>query len=171
MPQTNQVEIFITNHIRSNLFCFFFFAMIRIKKTMHYLFAYVFIDLAAFLIVFVYSLIHRTTNVYQIIGTIIALLGLWFRLVARIHLGNAFALDPQAKKLVTNGIYAKIRNPIYVFSLIAFSGVIVSVNKPLWFIVVIAFFALQALRVQKEKKILFATFGEEYKEYRKKTRF
>ena len=145
--------------------------MAKIKKTMHYLFAYIFIDLFIFVLAFVYSLQHRTTTVYQILGTVIALSGLCFWLIARIHLGNAFALDPQAKRLVTNGIYAKIRNPIYVFSLIAFSGVIVSVNKPLWFIAVAIFFGIQALRVQKEQKILYATFGEEYKEYRRKTRF
>src|SRR6266478_3162968 len=35
--------------------------------------------------------------------------------VARWQLGRSFSVTPQARQLVTHGLYSKIRNPIYVF--------------------------------------------------------
>ena len=36
--------------------------------------------------------------------------------IARLQLGKSFAVNPQAKELVTHGLYSKIRNPMYLFS-------------------------------------------------------
>lgn len=50
----------------------------------------------------------------RIAGVIIAVAG--FALTARINLGKSFAFTPQAKSLVTHGLYSRIRNPMYVFA-------------------------------------------------------
>jgi len=68
-------------------------------------------------------------------------------------------------------MYSRIRNPIYIFSLLAFAGVLVSLDKPRLFIILLLFVCIEMIRGNSEKKILHETFGEEYKEYRRKTRF
>ena len=56
---------------------------------------------------------------------------------ARYYLGKSFALRPQAHQLVTHGVYSKIRNPIYVFGLIAIAGLVLVLHRPvLWLLVV-----------------------------------
>jgi protein-S-isoprenylcysteine O-methyltransferase Ste14 len=72
-------------------------------------------------------------------------------------------------KLVTNGIYKYIRHPLYTFgsSLFLFFGTIAD-N---WFIAllgILAFIAV-AIRVPKEEANLIAKFGDEYREYMKRT--
>ena len=143
----------------------------KIQKTFHLFFADVFFDITIFLFVFSYAVSHGEKSIHHIVGIIIALLGLGLWILSRIHLGDAFSVQPKAKKLVKNGIYSKIRNPIYIFSLVAFSGVILSLGKPIFFFIVMVFFFIETVRAKKEKKLLHETFGEEYKEYRKKTRF
>ena len=43
--------------------------------------------------------------------------------VARWQLGRSFSVTPQARQLVTHGLYSKIRNPIYVFSGLMLAGI------------------------------------------------
>jgi protein-S-isoprenylcysteine O-methyltransferase Ste14 len=56
-------------------------------------------------------------------GTGLALLSLIFLIISRYKLGSSFSVTPQAKALVTGGIYRRIRNPIYVFSALMVAGV------------------------------------------------
>jgi protein-S-isoprenylcysteine O-methyltransferase Ste14 len=51
--------------------------------------------------------------------------------LARMQLGNAFSLTPQATFLVTHGLYSRIRNPVYVFSTLLLAGLILYLNRPL----------------------------------------
>jgi hypothetical protein len=45
---------------------------------------------------------------------------LW--ILARVQLGSSFAVTAQAKALVTAGLYAKFRHPVYLFGGVAFTG-------------------------------------------------
>jgi protein-S-isoprenylcysteine O-methyltransferase Ste14 len=45
-----------------------------------------------------------------------------FLLIAFHQLGSSVAVTPPAKKLVTKGLYGKIRHPIYVFGALLFLG-------------------------------------------------
>jgi protein-S-isoprenylcysteine O-methyltransferase Ste14 len=96
----------------------------KLSKLFKFLFLDVVIDMMIFLVVFAYSLSHRGHGFHHIAGLIVALVGLGFRILSRIHLGDSFSVKSEAKKLVTSGMYSKIRNPIYIFSLLAFTGVI-----------------------------------------------
>jgi protein-S-isoprenylcysteine O-methyltransferase Ste14 len=110
-------------------------------------------------------------NAQRIAGTVLLVLGASGIVAARIQLGRSFSLTAQARKLVTAGIYSKIRNPIYVFGAILFAGLILILERPVLWI----FFAIlmigQTLRARREAKVLEAAFGDEYREYRKKTWF
>jgi protein-S-isoprenylcysteine O-methyltransferase Ste14 len=51
---------------------------------------------------------------YTIAGTAVMLPSYIFLIMARVQLGTSFAVSPQAKELVTRGLYSKIRHPVYV---------------------------------------------------------
>ncbi len=77
----------------------------------------------------------------------------------------------EGHQLVTTGIYAKIRHPIYLGNLLSFIAV------PLIFsswggLLIILLTTLSALsyRIKIEEEFLLRHFGEEYKEYMGKTR-
>jgi len=94
---------------------------------------------------------------------------LWF--IARWQLGDAFSVTPQARHLVTRGLYSKIRHPIYIFGTMAFLFVVLALQGwpalVFWVIVIL----IQVGRVRREEQILAETFGEEYTAYRTKTWF
>ena len=94
---------------------------------------------------------------------------LWF--VARWQLGNAFSVAPQARQLVTRGLYSKIQHPIYMFGTLAFLFVVLALlgwpGLIIWGIVI----PIQIIRARREERILAETFGAEYTAYRSKTWF
>ena len=90
---------------------------------------------------------------------------------ARFQLGKSLAITAQAKKLVTSGLYSKIRNPIYVFGSCTIIGLILTIGRPIWLLVFIAIIPLQIWRAGKESSVLEAAFGEDYRTYRASTWF
>ncbi len=93
----------------------------------------------------------------------------WF--VARRQLGVAFSVTPQARQLVTTGLYAKLRHPIYVFGTLAFLLVLLALQGwaalAVWAILI----PVQVLRARREEGVLAEAFGAEYAAYRGSTWF
>src|SRR4051794_31503582 len=110
-----------------------------------------------------------TTQRY--VGTTLALAGFAGIVAARFQLGRSFSVRPEAHQLVTGGIYSKIRNPIYIFGTILFSGVILVVQRPMLWLVLAALVTVQVIRARKEAQVLENAFGEAYRDYRRKTWF
>jgi protein-S-isoprenylcysteine O-methyltransferase Ste14 len=94
---------------------------------------------------------------------------LW--LLARIQLGKSFSIRPQAKGLVTHGLYSKIRNPVYVFGSTFIAGIILYSDQPIFLLIFAVIIPMQVIRARKEANVLEAAFGDAYREYRKKTWF
>ena len=107
-----------------------------------------------------------TWSPVRILGLVLAIAGFILWTVARFQLGSSFTVTAQAKHLVTRGLYAKIRNPIYVFGSLFIVGFILLVGRPLYLLIFIAIVPLQLWRAGKEAKVLEAEFGAEYREYR-----
>jgi protein-S-isoprenylcysteine O-methyltransferase Ste14 len=74
------------------------------------------------------------------------------------------------QRLVTYGIFAWTRNPLYVGNLLAWLGVAVA-SGVLWFVPVAALlFAVEfSLIVRLEVGVLESTFGDEYLSYKRRT--
>ena len=72
-------------------------------------------------------------------------------------------------KLVTNGIYKYIRHPLYTFGSSMFLAFGMMADS--WFIAALGIltFILMAIRTPKEEANLIAKFGDEYREYMKRT--
>lgn len=91
--------------------------------------------------------------------------------VARLQLGASFSVRPEARKLVTNGLYSRIRNPIYLFGGLALAGIILVLNKPWYLLAFVVVIPVQILRMRREEKVLTEAFGETYLEYKERTWF
>jgi protein-S-isoprenylcysteine O-methyltransferase Ste14 len=88
---------------------------------------------------------------------------------ARFQLGKSLTVTAQAKGLVTRGLYAKIRNPIYLFGSTVIIGLIIALGRPVWLLIFVLLIPLQIWRGRKESQVLEAKFGEEYRAYRANT--
>ena len=110
-------------------------------------------------------------DVQRIIGGVIAAAAFPPFVVARIQLGSAFSYKPKAQKLVTTGMYARIRNPIYVFGGLMIAGL--SLFFWHWgpLVVLLVLVPLQKVRARNEARVLTEAFGEDYLRYRSKTWF
>jgi protein-S-isoprenylcysteine O-methyltransferase Ste14 len=94
---------------------------------------------------------------------------LWF--VARWQLGDAFSVTPQARLLVTRGLYSKIRHPVYVFGSLAFLFGVLALQVWPALIIWVVLMLIQVIRVRREERVLAETFGAEYTVYRSRTWF
>ena len=98
-------------------------------------------------------------------------LGLVLMFIARLQLGDSFSITPQAKRLVTGGIYSVVRHPVYVTGIIAMAGLALYVERPVFLAAVVIVGLLQFRRSKAEEAVLEAKFGQEYRDYRSRTWF
>ena len=110
-------------------------------------------------------------NAQRYIGSVLIVVGVSGIVLARFRLGRSFSIKAEAHALVTTGIYSKIRNPIYVFGLVMLIGLMLVLQKPALWIVPVVVAIGQTIRARKEARVLEDAFGEEYREYRRKTWF
>jgi protein-S-isoprenylcysteine O-methyltransferase Ste14 len=127
--------------------------------------------IALLLYLFVPGVRQQPWTALRIAGALLAIAGYILLITARLQLGKSFAVSPQAKELVTHGLYSRIRNPIYVSVGIMWFGLIVALRLYWLFVPFVALLIMQALRVGKEARVLEEKFGQTYLDYRKQTWF
>jgi protein-S-isoprenylcysteine O-methyltransferase Ste14 len=126
---------------------------------------------ALLLYLFVPGVREEPWTILRIAGAIVAVCGYVLFVTARLQLGKSFSVSPQAKALVTHGLYSRIRNPIYVCVGVMWLGVIVALCL-YWLIVpLVALLVMQVFRSGRESRILEEKFGQAYLDYRKQTWF
>jgi protein-S-isoprenylcysteine O-methyltransferase Ste14 len=108
---------------------------------------------------------------HQLIGLAIMAPSILLWGLARWQLGQSFSISPQAKALVTRGLYSKIRNPIYVFGSVMIAGLFVYSGNPWFFLLFLVLIPVQVIRLRKESQVLEAAFGEAYRSYKRQTWF
>jgi protein-S-isoprenylcysteine O-methyltransferase Ste14 len=107
----------------------------------------------------------------RIAGVVIGLPSLALLVLARIQLGGSFSVSAKAQKLVTHGLYSRIRNPIYVFGGLLIVGFLLYINEPWALLILVVMIPMQIYRARNEAKVLEAKFGEEYRQYKARTWF
>jgi protein-S-isoprenylcysteine O-methyltransferase Ste14 len=119
--------------------------------------------------------IYQSPNIphgpLRVIGLAVAIAGLFGVIIARYTLGKSFSVRAKATALVTHGIYSRIRNPIYVSGILLFFGVFLMLGYPQMLLIFVILIPLQVVRARREAAVLEAEFGDEYREYRKRTWF
>lgn len=110
-------------------------------------------------------------SVQKVIGAILGLGGLFLGWLSFRGLGRNFrfyAAPRRSGTLVTAGVYAKVRHPMYTAAVTIFAGYILFfgslISVPLW----LAFAILYLIKSVKEERILAAKFPE-YEDYKKRT--
>jgi protein-S-isoprenylcysteine O-methyltransferase Ste14 len=89
--------------------------------------------------------------------------------IAHVQLGDSFAIRAEARQLVTRGIYSRFRNPIYLFGGIGIAGLVLAFDRPLWLLAFLVLIPMQIVRSQREARVLEEKFGDEYRQYARKT--
>lgn len=105
-------------------------------------------------------------------GVGLAAAGLAIRLAAMARLGSRFTpiLVVQTEhRLETGGLYARIRHPGYLGSLLASLGAALTFGSGVGLVGVLAFAGLIAARVRREEGMLVSHFGDAWREYRSRT--
>ncbi|HEX4580962.1 MAG TPA: isoprenylcysteine carboxylmethyltransferase family protein [Acidobacteriaceae bacterium] len=120
---------------------------------------------------FVPQFLRQPWGPLRIAGAVVAVASLSLIVTARIQLGRSFSVRARATRLVTSGLYARIRNPIYIFGCFFFLGLAMFI--PAWWLLLalVIVIPMQIVRARREATILEATFGDEYRRYRQQTWF
>jgi protein-S-isoprenylcysteine O-methyltransferase Ste14 len=107
----------------------------------------------------------------RLLGAILAINGYVLLITARLQLGKSFAVTPQAKELVTHGLYARFRNPIYLSVDVMWFGLILVFGHYWLFVPWLALITFHLLRARREAKILQEAFAQAYIDYHQRTWF
>ena len=121
--------------------------------------------------VVLWKLANGPLTAVRMVGLIFTVGGLSMLTIARIQLGNSFSIAPQAKQLVTRGLYSRIRNPIYLFSALTIAGLFIYMERLFLLVFLAALIPLQYLRARQESRVLEERFGDEYRRYKAATWF
>src|ERR1700675_341188 len=106
---------------------------------------------------------------WQFLGLGLAAAGLLLVTSARFQLGKSFSITPQARELVTGGLYRRVRHPVYVFGTLAIVGLFLYLNALPALLVLLVVVPIQMVRARAEERVLEAHFGQAYRDYRSQT--
>lgn len=102
------------------------------------------------------------------IGSPIVLLSFYFESKAHKVLEKAHVEPDEIKKLVTGGIYSRIRHPIYLGRILLNIGFLIMFPIIPMLIIAIFFIIIWYLMALYEEMLLTKKFGKKYKNYKKK---
>jgi len=116
------------------------------------------------------TLLHA--QAVRILGLLLVTLGLILFILAFVNFGTSWRIGIDRKRpgqLVTSGIFAITRNPIYVAFIIIFFGIFL-INGT-WFFLIFALLAVVAIHFQilREEDFLRKQYGASYADYCKRT--
>jgi protein-S-isoprenylcysteine O-methyltransferase Ste14 len=128
------------------------------------------ITLAA-LAVWFFAIDGGVWRVRHTVGVLIVIPSTVVWILGRYQLGSAFTTRAEARTLITTGVYARIRNPIYIAAEVQWAGLVVFVG--LWFLIALWLVTIpvQLRRARREASVLEVAFGERYREYVRRTWF
>jgi protein-S-isoprenylcysteine O-methyltransferase Ste14 len=110
-------------------------------------------------------------SVETFVGLLIAAISLALVVLARLQLGKSFTVTPTAVKLVTYGLYSRLRHPMYSFTDSFVCGIALALHR--WYVLLplAVLLPLQVRNARKESCLLKGKFGESYEKYRRVTWF
>lgn len=139
----------------------------------------VFVFVLAYFLVFIWGeqkdsfAIRGTIN--EIVGIVLFGMGVALAFIARKQLGDNWSpsikiKDEKGKKLITSGLYSKVRHPIYLSLILMIAGIDLYSFDYVLLGLSAANLIIIVVRSEFEEKELKNRFGDEYYEYEKKTK-
>jgi protein-S-isoprenylcysteine O-methyltransferase Ste14 len=110
-------------------------------------------------------------NVETFVGVALAAISFALVVLARVQLGESFAVTPKANDLVTHGLYSRLQHPMYVFVDLTVCGIALAVQRWYVLLLLLVLLPLQTMNARKERKLLQEKFGERFEIYRRTTWF
>jgi protein-S-isoprenylcysteine O-methyltransferase Ste14 len=107
------------------------------------------------------------------VGILCCYLGLLLFLMALISFGKAWRIgidETNSPELITTGIFAYSRNPIFLFMDLYFSGIMLVYPTILFILIAIGTIIGIHFQILREETFLLHKFGENYRAYKKRTR-
>lgn len=110
-------------------------------------------------------------NLETYVGVTLAAFSFALVILARIQLGKSFAVTPQARDLVTHGLYSRLQHPMYVFVDLTVCGIALAAHHWYVLLLLVILLPLQWRNGHRERNLLQQKFGERYEAYRSATWF
>lgn len=105
----------------------------------------------------------------EMLGAGLQVIGISWQIYAKISLRFSFGILPANRGIVSSGAYRFVRHPIYLGYLITDIGFLLTNFGPQNLLVYAGLYALQAVRINREEKLL--SDDPEYCRYRERVRF
>ena len=119
-----------------------------------------------------YTQLHRAAADLTVwLGALIVAVGIAIRMKALIDLGSAFSMKVERKEnqeLVTGGLYATIRHPLYLATLVMALGIPILLSAWLTLFLTVLTTIGILVRIRKEERFMREQFPG-YEEYARKT--
>ncbi len=116
---------------------------------------------------------YRFPVLVPLIGTPVMVISLWLFWRSHADLGQNWSVSLELREnheLVTHGIYRTIRHPMYAsIWLWDFAQAMLLQNWVAGWCALLTFAAMYFLRTPREEQLMCEAFGEEYREYMRKT--
>jgi protein-S-isoprenylcysteine O-methyltransferase Ste14 len=116
---------------------------------------------------------YEISPVFGIIGVVFFFISIWMLHRSHADLGKLWSptVDPEAKqKLVTDGVYKRIRHPMYAAHMLwGVAQVLLLPNYIAGQLALVLMLAVIVLRVPREEQAMLEEFGDEYRQYMQKT--
>lgn len=119
---------------------------------------------------FLLLLLHRATPdaLWNSVSAVLILIGDTLCILAVLDLGRSLSIMPEARKLVTDGLYRRIRHPLYLAEEIAVLGIFLQFRSWQALAIVAVHFYFQIRRMGWEEGILAGEFPD-YTEYQRRS--
>ena len=134
-------------------------------------------------IVSIYDFVYLQLMVFQVVWVILGIplmvFGGVMRFMPRRSLAKAgfgsiwktpFLQIVEEQRLVTDGYYKHIRHPIYIGEIGRALGWAITLSSLYGLVIMIMGLVFLLIRIEIEEKMLIEAFGDEYKEYKRKTK-
>jgi len=112
-------------------------------------------------------------SAFSVLGLILFVVGVGIRLIGKRALGKYYSYGLRVlpdHKLVTGGIYRYVRHPISLAVLVNGPGIPLIFSSLYGFIITLALIPLVLYRIPIEEHMLIQRFGDEYRDYMKRTK-
>jgi protein-S-isoprenylcysteine O-methyltransferase Ste14 len=105
------------------------------------------------------------------IGIVVGVPSFVLMIISRRQLGSSFSVAPEARALVTTGLYSRIQHPMYLFLDLFLLALIIILAWPvlLWIWGILCL--VQVVQERREERLLSSSFGAEYSTYDAQTWF